>query len=258
VAFLGGEKGVEVICLDDQTIGRSGGGRSGVWPISLSGDGTTVAYRLASMQSQEQKYWVVFHGGESPSFDYAGLPTLSRNGRVIAYKATRNEDEHFIRIGEKEEPACDWVTDPAVSADGSIVAYAGSRRGRSFLKVNDKETPISGKPNSVFLSPDGRKVGWVELVEIPEGGSKMRVVAFNTTGKSHGLVGRPMISPTEDIVTYGCDEGQAKFVVIGTRKVETPDRISDPVFSPDGRKVGYGARIGRELWWKVLDVGTNR
>ena len=29
------------------------------------------------------------------------------------------------------------------------------------------------------------------------------------------------------------------------------DEIWPPVWSADGKAAGYGARIGRELWWKV-------
>lgn len=30
--------------------------------------------------------------------------------------------------------------------------------------------------------------------------------------------------------------------------------LTQPVFNADGTKVAFGARKGRELWWKVMDV----
>jgi hypothetical protein len=53
-------------------------------------------------------------------------------------------------------------------------------------------------------------------------------------------------------------EKARRFIVIadaGTGKVikEGPigDEIWPPVWSADSKAVGYGAKIGRELWWKV-------
>jgi hypothetical protein len=87
-----------VISLDDRTLGTSSGGRSGVWPISLSGDGSVVAYRMSARGGADQdlQYWVIVNGKESPRFTYTGRPSLSRDGRVIAYRASLEEQE-FIR-----------------------------------------------------------------------------------------------------------------------------------------------------------------
>jgi WD40 repeat protein len=196
---------------------------------------------------------VVVNGREGPGFEMAGRPSLSRDGRVVAHWAIR-DDGYFVRIGDRDEPAFDFVIDPVVSADGSTVAYAGERDQNWFLHVGGKETALAVRPQSLFLSADGRQVGWIEHQDLPAGGSKMRVVAFGKEGKSYGIVSGPAFSPNEALVAYGAEDEIRKFVVIGTREIETPDRAGDPVFSPDGRTVGYGARIGRELWWKVLNV----
>lgn len=186
-----------------------------------------------------------------------GQPVLSANGAVVAYRAERN-GEYFIRVGDREEPAFDFVTDPAVSADGSTVAYAGSQGGRWFLVAGGKKIPLTGHPDMVFVSSDGRHVGWAEREPLPGGGSKMRVAVPGKIGEPFGIVGKPLFSPKEPLVAYGAEEGGRRFVVIGTRKVETPDRVGDPVFSPDGRQAGYGARIGREIWWKLLEISSIR
>jgi len=190
---------------------------------------------------------------EGPEYDAVGHPALSADGAVAAYRAERN-DTWFIRIGDREEPAYDFVTDPAISADGATVAYAASQDGRWFLIAGGVKRPLAGHPVMVFISPDGRQVGWVDRDPLPDGGSKMRVAVPGNIGEPFGLVGRPVFSPTEPLAAYGAEDGGRIFVVIGSRKIETPDRVSDPVFSPDGRRVGYGARVGRELWWKVLEV----
>jgi hypothetical protein len=32
------------------------------------------------------------------------------------------------------------------------------------------------------------------------------------------------------------------------------EAVWDVVFSPDGKSVGYGVKIGQELWWKVEEL----
>ena len=208
------------------------------------------------MQKKGQRGRVVVNDREGPEFDSVGQPFLSTDGSVVAYRAERN-DEHFIRIGDREEPAFDFVTDPAVSADGSAVAYAASQNSRWFLVAGGQKILLGGLPAMVFISGDGRHVGWVDREFHPDGGSKMRVAVPGKTGEPFGIVGRPVFSPTGPTVAYAADEGERRFVVIGTRRIETPHRVSDPVFSPDGRRVGYGARIGREIWWKVLEADSD-
>lgn len=248
-----------MICLDDEDLGRARPGRAGVWPITVSGDGQRVAWRFSNGESNPaaRKDWVIVDGREHPPVEIAGRPWMSRDGNVVAWWFIRG-DASFIRIGDREEGPFDGITEPAVSPDGSTVAYAGKRDNSWFLKVNDKVTPLPGKPHLVFLSPNGREVGWVEMQLLPGGASKMRVVAFGKTGELFGLIGTPVFSPTEPLVAYGAEEDRQRYVIIGDRKFATPDRIADPVFSLDGRRVGYGALIGQDLWWKVLEVASYR
>jgi hypothetical protein len=139
-----------------------------------------------------------------------------------------------------------------VSPDGSTVAYAASVNREIFLKAGERKTSIASKPDMIFLSPNGRDAGWVERLPLPDGGSKMRVVAFGKAGESFGLVGIPVISPTEPLVAYGrrgkrfcCHRGEK-------------DRNSGPDprdgLGPDGRQVGYGARSAASSEWKVLAI----
>jgi hypothetical protein len=251
VAFLGNRKGLQVIGLDDTELKTYGSDLAPGWPLAFSADGSIVAFSLNSSKGDGGR--IVVNGAEGPKFDFVGHPSLSRDGRVIAYSARKN-DSWFVRIGEREGPVYDVVTDPVVSGDGSVVAYAAEDKNGRFLHVGDKRTPLQKLPVRIFMSSDGKRVGWVVFESLEAGGSKMRVVAFGETGPPFGIVGTPVFSPTEDIVAYAADDANKRYVIIGAKKIETPDRIGDPVFSSDGRKVGYGARIGRELWWKVLET----
>ncbi len=45
-------------------------------------------------------------------------------------------------------------------------------------------------------------------------------------------------------------------VIVGNKKSEAFDELDSrgPVFSPDGTRVAFGARNGRKVWWRVIDV----
>lgn len=250
MAFLGNRGGVQVIQVDDSELKTYGIESAPGWPLSFSADGAVLAYRLSDGKPARAR--IVVNGREGPLFDKIGPPFMSRDGRVIAYWV-EGKYGYFIRVGNRDEPTYDFVTDPAVSADGSTVAYASEDDNGWTLRVGNRTTPLSKMPSRIFLSPDGRHVGWIDFEVLPEGGSKMRVIVNGRPGEAYGIVGSPSFSPSEPLAVYGAEEGGRTLVVIGTRKVETPDRVGDPVFSPDGRKVGYGARIGRELIWKVIE-----
>jgi hypothetical protein len=249
VAFLATHESGGIVFIDGQAVKIHPDHDVG-FPPTFSEDGRVIAYRLT--ERKEMRSCVVFDGTAGPAFDAVGPPILSRDGKVVAYWAGKN-DRYFLRIGDWNGPSFDGITDPAISADGTTVAYAAEIEDHWYLLAGGRKTPIPGHPYFVFISDDGKHLGWVDRA-----GLKMRVVFGGLPGEAFGIVGKPVISPIAPLVAYGAEEKDRKYVVIGTRKTETPDRISDPAFSPDGKSIGYGALIGRELWWKVLEVSAHR
>ncbi|HEX7898873.1 MAG TPA: hypothetical protein VF950_14005 [Planctomycetota bacterium] len=233
-----------MIGIDDRLLSEHGPAWAPSWPLAFSEDGTTVAVRLTSAS----KECVAVDGRRGEAFDQVGTPVLSRDGTRVAYRAHLG-DRCFAVLGTERGPACELMTDPAISADGRTIAY-GAKRGWWRLVVGDREIALDVAPARVFLSDDGRAVGYVE-------GSQARVVVpGRPPGELFSLVGRPVFSPDGRTVAYAADVGATPYVVVGDRKFPAPGRVSDPAFSADGRKVGYGTRVGREIGWKVLDVSS--
>ena len=220
------------------------------WPPVWSADGSTIAWRLTSRSSPRE--CVARDDRRGEEFDRVGAPAVSGDGTRLAYRAHRG-DRAFLVIDGMRGPEFDFISDPAVSADGSVVAYAAKADGRWRILAGGREIPVDGPPTHLFLSRDGRSVGW--LREEGAGGvAKVRVVVNGKAGEPFTLVGRPVFDMEGRLAAYAADDGSRQYVVIGETKVPVEGRLTDPVFSPDGRKIGYGARLHRGLWWKVLDV----
>lgn len=242
--------GRQIVVLDDRLF-DGGAGWTVSWPLCMSDDGTVIACRLTSVETR--KGCIAVEGRNGEEFDRVGPPALSADGKHVAYRAHQG-DRCFAVVGKQRGPEVDLMTDPAISADGAVVAYAARRGGCWSLVVNGRESDLDRQPAHVFLSADGRSVGYWHFESGAAGSSRVQVVVNGKAGPSFTMVGSPVFSPDGQTVTYAADEGEQQYIVIGDRKVPVSGRASDPVFSPDGRKVGYGARLGREIWWKVLDV----
>ncbi len=245
------EEGRQVILLDGVEFAPCGPDWTVSWPLCFSEAGGVVACRLTSRTSG--RGCIAVDGRRGEEFDQVGPPVLSRDGRRVAYRAHQG-DRCFVVVDGERGPDFELMSDPAMSADGKVVAYGARRAGRWELVAGPTRTPIEHQPHFVFVSPQGQSVGYWYFESQGGGASRVRVVVDGKPCEPFDLVGCPVFHPGGGVVAYAADDGGRQYVVVGDRKVEVIGRESDPVFSRDGRKVGYGARIGREIWWKVLDV----
>src|SRR5204863_2654341 len=157
------------------------GGPEGLvsWPPIWSRDGSAMACRLTSRTTSKE--CVVWNERRGEEFDRVGSPALSRDGKHLAYRAQR-EERCFVMVDGRRGPEFEYMSDPAISADGSVVAYSARRDGRWQLIVGERETELDGPPSSVFLSDDGRSVGW-QMKTGSDGNAKVRVVVNGKAGE---------------------------------------------------------------------------
>jgi WD40-like Beta Propeller Repeat len=215
------------------------GNRQVSFPLTLSGNGSVLAWRVDA----EDGYQVVVNGTPGTVYQRTGLPVTNFDGSVVAYRATKDGDSWFIVVNGKtvSEPF-DGVTDPAVSRDGRVVAYGAD--GDSFeLFVGDRKTRISAQACSVFLSRDGSEWGYV---------TQTRVVTARGISEAFDEIRDPEFSPDGKRVAFRARRGDRWFVVVDGRKSAAEGIVWGPIWSADGTQIGYGALIGRDVWWKVL------
>jgi hypothetical protein len=135
------------------------------------------------------------------------------------------------------------VTDPAVSDDGRVVAFVADGE-KPTLFVGARQIPIDERlPVSVFLNRDGSAWGLV---------SRSSVTTAEGKSEAFDEVRGGEFSPAANDVVFAGRKGTTWRVVAAGKKYEAPGLVSDPVWNKDGTRIGYGAILGRELWWKVL------
>jgi hypothetical protein len=192
---------------------------------------------------------------------------------------------------EKEGVWYDDIKNYAISADGKHLALLALRRGRIVQVTDGKEYPsptvdmtlnistaISGttlysavQKDKVATFINGIDTGkYVDTVEysifsadgahfalVAGASSKSYLVIDNYEGPKYDKIVSPRFSPDNNFILYRARNIGQRFVVIsdllGKTIREHPhyEAVWDSVFSPDGKSVGYGVRVGQELWWKV-------
>ncbi len=211
----------------------------------ITADGRTIAYPADDATGA----FVVIDERRGPAFRWVGNVVLSRDGRHIAYGAEDGQLRSFIAVDHRPGPLFERVTAPALSEDGSAVAYGAREKGRWRLIHGDRRVPVEGEIASVFISRDGRHAGC-----IVEEGRTYRVVVEGVGGPRFDWIAWPMFAPDGHTI-YFASRGRTKVVIVGGRELELGDWIVwDPVLSDDGVRVSFGARIGRELWRKVITL----
>jgi len=213
------------------------------YPTALSADGSTYAYGLSN--ESNSAYSMMVNENPGPEFKRVGRPVLSRDGACVAYKATKDGVEWFVLSnGRQEGPAFEDVTDPAVSADGRVVAFAGEADPPTLF-VGERRVPIERLPLRIFLSRDGSAWGLV---------GKNTVTTAEGRSESFDEIRGGEFSPGGDKALFAGRRGEKWFVIAGGKRFDAPGLISEPVWNKDGSRVGFGALLGQELWWKVIST----
>jgi Tol biopolymer transport system component len=86
-------------------------------------------------------------------------------------------------------------------------------------------------------------------------GSRKYLVVDDQRRMKFSMIDRIVFDPAGKAVAFRAGQYGKQLVVAGEARSDELDEIlSGPVWSKDGKKVAFTARIGSEIWSKVLDV----
>ena len=219
VAFSAGQ-------LDDRWVvvvdGRADPPVAGVRDLTISPDGGHVAY-AAFVDPPTRRRQVLVLDGRVISAPVAALSQLtwSRDGAHLAAVAQTDLRQAQVLLDGQPGPIYDQAGSPQFDAVGALIYEA--KRGPAWCIVRA----------ATELCHD----------DVGEPGMIAGTDAFNF-----------VLDPSGRHLAYAARIGDRWTVVLDGTAGPLADMVWSPVFSPDGAAVGWGARLGDELWWKVMPV----
>ncbi len=225
VAFIAKKGGKLFIVMGEKKIEDAE--LFGLSCLVVSPDGKTAAYDVATKTG-----WCMVVGDkrgavfEGSSF---GVPVFSPDSTMVSYWVEKGGNRRMV-VGDKVGEEFKQMGQPFFSPVGNKVVYPATDEAHGYMVVDGRKqegTPLPFSEPPPSWSPDGSCMAY-------------RVTTYSVTG------------PT------------GQYVIAGDKKSEEFKYVTLPVFSPDGKKVAFGARKDYtdpktnqsvyELWWKVIDL----
>jgi hypothetical protein len=216
---------------------------------------------------------VIVDGKAGPLYDSIQNrhPVFSLDGKHVAYSATRRTQAVIVIDNDEYGPYDAVQTNSLVfSPDSSRAAYVARQNGNWFAVTADSGSIATTPSNdtegfdeiardSLLFSPDSKRIAFAA-----RRGQRWIAVLDGVEHGDYQWVGNPVFDPQASRLIYETKQD-------GTRRLAAADaaqvRFSDDrydafgrvVFSPDGSKVAYPARIGGRWLMVFADAdGTIR
>lgn len=170
--------------------------------------------------------------------------------------------------------AFDEAFGPVFRPDGKKLAYRFVSGGRMGIAIDDREvteerSEFLGEP---VFAEDGRSLVWfscdggeLDAFERLQPWAAERIIggryaihrrssdgcariADDLDGVAHLTFG------PKDALAFAARDSDGWRVIAGETTSDAFDEVGPPVFAADGSRVAFGARSGRELWWRVLEI----
>lgn len=221
--------------------------------IVISPDNKRIAYAA----QRDGKMVAVIDDAVGEPFDEVFDVRFSPDSRRVLYKAKLGGKEFIVENDKRGEPFDKVMSYSLVfSPDSATLAYWAEVEKKFCLVVNDKKVAEYEVkyPFAPVISPDSTRIAY-SVNQPKPAENKGFVVVNDKPGPEFDGVSGPVFSPDGKSMVYAAARGGKQFLVINDKPGPECDTAQGVTFSPDSKKVGYQAIVGRELWWKVLEVG---
>ncbi len=247
--------------------------------LLFSPDGTSCAY----LAGQRDRTFAVVDGRRGAGSDAIRSLTYSPDGKQVAYVALRGKRQAFV-LGNDVLAEADQVSLLGLEEGPRYVTV--ERGAHYYVRGDRKEGPfeeirVEGEyPRGPILPLARKNREWLVMEGEPPGpgydeisrvtylrgrdafafcgrrGERSRLVVGGREEPTYDAIGQVLPSSDGSQVAYAARSGEEWFPVIrGERMGNSCDRIWELRFSPDGRRLHWGAQCGSELWWKTARIG---
>jgi Tol biopolymer transport system component len=234
-------------------------------PAKFSPDGKHMAY--AACRAEAKSYvkiredlfasigsecLTVVDGHEvGADYDQTYSPTLSPDGKRVAYTARKGKKSLVVVDGQEVGAEFDEVWGPTFGPEGRHLVYIAKKDGK-WLEVTDGQAGMEYDTidtKSLVFSPDGKRLAYAAK----KGTKWLVVLDGQEVGVEYDYASYPSFSPDSKHTAYAAKRGTKLFWVVDGRPGAEYDRLAVPIFSPDGKHVAYFAKNG--AWWLVVVDG---
>lgn len=189
----------------------------------------------------------------SVGYDDVLMFAISNDSNHLAALVKRGGKNLLVTDGkESPAPVLDMPLFFSISQNGSTV-FSGVQKNKVVTFINGRDSGMYyDTVESISFSSAGS-----HYVFVGERGSKSRIVIDDQYGPEYDKIVNPRFSPDGTRVVYRARNNGKRFAVTADHQGKTLkahpqyEAVWDVFFSPDGKNVGYGVKIGQELWWKV-------
>jgi hypothetical protein len=246
VAYAGRHRGRVQVVHDDVLHPAF----DGVGQLELSADGTRSIYAARRGELAH----VVVDRAVGPAWGAVSRLTLGP-GDHWAHAASEGDGWRLV-VDNKVGPVVDVIRRITFRDDGEHVAWTAQLvAGLDVLCVDDAPIAPLSDPARFALrpaSPDGA----LGLAYVIDAGSGEQVVVDDRKEHAYDAIGALAWSQTGRLA-YTARRGSSWFVVVDGHELWGGDHVSAPIFSDDGRRLGFVAVRGKGTY-VVVDDATHR
>lgn len=205
--------------------------------------------RLAYLAKHEGKDFLIVDGKKvGTEYDYFSFVTFTPDGKKVVYGGRKGRKAAVVVDG-KPLDEYDGVGKPVFSADGKVFAYPAQRSGQWMVIHDAKIGATFETVDRLAITPDGAHIAYVGHLR-----ANWWVMGDDVRNGPFNEVGDLFLTKAGHAV-YRLKRGQVWSVRAGNNESPAFDQVFEPIrTNADGTKVGFGARRGSDLLWKVLDV----
>lgn len=189
-------------------------------------------------------------------YDEIQKPAVSDDGKSVSYVAKRDGD-YFLVLNDKEEKIENGTYPfmPLINPSGKGVSIAVFLANSAYIYKgfpHDKSKQIYSECGDIVYSPNGEHRAYIAIKN-----DKLILVIDGKETPSFQRIVNPKFSPDGNYIVFLARNDDKRFVVVTdlngsiVRQSSPYERVFDTVFTADGKSVAYGAKDGKELWWKV-------
>lgn len=210
---------------------------------------------LAYGARRGEKWYLVVDGQERGPFDFLGSATgiqFSPDSTRLAFAALAGGKWQVVVDG-RSGPLYDNLGQLVFSPDSRRLAYAAQKGDKWLVVLDGTEQPASETigADTLLFSPDSQHLAYAAQ----KADGQWRIVLDGKESEPYDDLGQIIFRPDSALLACRVAKHGAQMVLLGDQLQRPFDRVGDGtlVFSADGRRFGYAARL-RAASFVVIDA----